>query len=327
MVLAVSFRLPHWGISLVAGLASAFAFLAGGSGLFGFILANFAPLPLMIASFGWGASSGAMASAFAFVLILSLTSFKLSVEFAALVATPALILSVLAQWRRASGSDFYPLGRLLAWITWVSIFVSLVDIAIWSSQNGGFEAASAEIAKRFQPLLQEMFAKGPQLPPSVSFDDIASVFAYAVPFVSTALQVLFFSACLWIAARVAQASGQLVCSFPKISAETSLPRDVMAVLALSVVLLGVGLFAGSTSLALASGMIIIGIIAAFALQGLAVIHFTSRKVPLRGALLTFIYFGILFLSLWPLAIAAGIGFVDAFHPLRRVFPAAEDQKL
>ncbi len=327
MVLAVSFRLPHWGISLVAGLAAAFAFLAGASGILGFLLANFAPLPLMIASLGWGASSGAMASAFAVALIISLTSFKLSLEFAALVAIPSVILSVLAQWRRTPSSSFYPFSRLLAWITWVSTFVSMVDIAIWSSQNGGYEAASAEIAKRFQPLLQEMFANGPQLPPSVGFDDIASVFAHAIPFVSTALQVMFFSGCLWIAARVAQAPGQLARPFPEISAETALPRDVLVILALAVGLLGGGMLVGSTSLALASGMIIIGIVAAYALQGLAVIHFTSRRVPLRGVLLTLIYFGILFLSLWPLAIAAGIGFVDAFHPLRRGFPAAEDLKL
>ena len=326
MVLAVSIRLPHWGISLVAGLAAAFAFLAGGSGILGFLLANFAPLPLMIASLGWGASSGGMASAFAIAFIISLTSFKLSLEFGALVAVPALILCVLAQWRKTPTAAFYPFSRLLAWITWVSIFVSMVDIAIWSSQNGGYEPASAEIAKRFLPLLQEMFAKGPELPPSVSFDDVASVFAHAVPFVSTALQVMFFSACLWIAARVAQLSAQLVRPFPEISVETALPRDVLVVLVLAVALLGCGMFIGSTSIALAAGMIIIGIVAAYALQGLAVIHFTSRKVPLRGVLLTLIYFGILFLSLWPLAIAAGIGLFDAFHPLRRVLPAADDLK-
>ncbi len=326
MVVAVSIRLPHWGMSLLAGLAATFAFLAGGSGIFGFLLANFAPLPLMIAALGWGASTGVMASAFAIVAIISLTALPAALEFTGLIAVPSLVLSVLAQWRRTPTSVYYPFSRLLAWLTWISIFVSMTDIAIWASQNGGYDNASNEVAKRFLPVLQEMFAKGPQLPPSVTFGDVAQVFAHAVPFVSTAMQVLFFSACFWMAARVVQASGKLDRVFPSISAETSLPPDVLAVLAIFVMLLGTSLFFGSQSLALASGMVIVGIVTAFALQGLAVIHFTSRAIPLRGVLLTIVYFGIVFLSLWPLAIAAGIGLFDAFHPLRRNNPDAEDPK-
>ena len=105
MVLAFSFRLPHWGISIVAGLTAALAFLAAGNGgLISFLLANFAPLPLMIAAMGWTISSGLVASLLAGLIVFTLTDGQGAVEFLALVALPAVCLAALSQNKSKSGT-------------------------------------------------------------------------------------------------------------------------------------------------------------------------------------------------------------------------------
>lgn len=321
MIVSVSIRLPNWGISLIAGVTAAVAFLAAGTGMFGFILANIAPLPLMIAALGWGASSGAVAMAFAAILIMVLAGFGASLAFAGLIGAPALILAVLAQWRSTTSSPFYPLPRLMAWVTWVGVFASMIDIAIWIGQTGSFDAATTDLATRLIPGLKEIFAQAPQLPAGVSFDELAKLMASAVPLISTALEIIFLCFNLWAAARITLASGQLSRPFPSTPDETRLSPDVLGVMFFALFMLGASLFIGSTSLALAAGMILSGIGTAYAMQGLAVLHSVTRAFPLRGLLLTIIYIGIVLFSLWPLIFATILGLVDALHPLRKTSSA------
>jgi len=73
-------------------------------------------------------------------------------------------------------------------------------------------------------------------------------------------------------------------------------------------------------------MIAAGLLALFALQGLALLHAVTRNMPFRGVLLTIIYFGILFLSLWPLILAACVGLADCLVSFGRVRPVTENSK-
>ena len=301
MVLAFSFRLPHWGISIVAGLTAALAFLAAGNGgLISFLLANFAPLPLMIAAMGWTISSG-------------------------LVALPAVCLAALSQNKSKSGT-YYPIGRLLAWIGWVAVFTTMTEIAIWSSEHGGYSAASGELAQNFVPILQDIFTSGFKLPDSIQIDDLAAAFAQAVPFFSVIISTLLLVANMWGAARAVQVSGRLERSFPVLPESVRLPRHIVVIFGLGCAGLLIAGQLQSPSLEVSSGMIVAGMTILFALQGMAVLHSVTRNMPFRALLLTVIYCGIIFLSLWPLMIAAIVGFADSLVSLRRVHPVTENSK-
>ena len=323
MVLAFSFRLPHWGISIVAGLTAALAFMAAGNGGFiGFFLANFAPLPLMIAAMGWTVSSGLLASLFAGLVIFILTDGSSALEFMALVAFPAVGLAALAQYKSQNG-PYYPVGRLLAWIGWVAIFTAMTEIAIWSADHGGYSAASDDLAQNFMPVLQDIFSSGLKLPASLQIEDVAAAFARAVPFFSVVIGTLLLVANLWGAARAVQVSGRLERPFPALAETLRLPRHVALIFAAALAGLIVASLIPSPSLEVSCGMIVAGLLALFAIQGLAVLHAVTRNVPFRSVLLTILYFGILFLSLWPLILAALVGLADCLVSFRRVRPVTE----
>ena len=326
MVLAFSFRLPHWGISIVAGLTAALAFLAAGNGgLISFLLANFAPLPLMIAAMGWTVSTGLLASLFAGLIVFTLTDGQGAVEFLSLVAFPAVGLAALAQ-RKSKNGTYYPIGRLLSWIGWVAVFTTMTEIALWSSEHGGYSAASGELAQNFVPILQDIFASGLKLPNSIEIDDVAAAFAQAVPFFSVIISTLLLVANMWCAARAVQVSGRLVRPFPQLPEAVRLPRHILVIFGLGCAGLLIAGQIQSPSLEVSSGMIVAGMSVLFALQGMAVLHSVTRNLPFRGLLLTFIYCGIIVLSLWPLMIAAVVGFADSLVSLRRVRPVTENSQ-
>ena len=324
MVLAFSFRLPHWGIGFIAGLTAALAFLAAGNGgITGFLLANFAPLPLMIAAMGWTVSTGLVASSLATLSIFIVLDGQSAFEFLSLVALPSVVLAALSQYQTKDGV-FYPVGRLLAWIGWVGIFTTMIEIATWSADHGGYTAASSELAQNFIPVLQDIFSSGIKLPESIQIDDVAGVFAQAVPFVSVIVSTLLLVANLWVAARTVQVSGRLHRPFPSLPEIVSLPRHCLVIFGLALSGIFIAREIPSPALEVCSGMIAAGLLILFALQGMAVLHSITRAVPFRGVLLTFIYFGILFLSLWPLILAACLGFADSILSLRRAKPVFEN---
>jgi len=324
MVLAFSFRMPNWGISLVAGLAAALAFVTQGNfGMLTAILGNFCPLPLMIASFGWSGSTGIAASIIAGLTIFALNEGHGALEFIGLIGLPCVGLAVLAQ-RRINQDLYYPIGRALAWIGWAAIFTSLADIAIWASRSGGYEAATADLARQYLPVVQEVIVPGFNLPAGVSAEALAQIFARVVPYASVVTTTFFLVINLWLAARITRLAGRLERPWPSLPEQTALPRHEVLVLSVSFAVLGSGLALGSSSLVLVSGVFIAGVAALYALQGLAVVHAVTRKIPFRGAILALVYLGIVFLSLWPVILAALVGLADSLVSLRREPPANED---
>ena len=165
-----------------------------------------------------------------------------------------------------------------------------------------------------------------KLPASLQIEDVATAFARAVPFFSVVIGTILLVMNMWVAARAVQVSGRLERTFPALPESLHLPRHVLVIFGLALLGLLLALMIPSLSLGVASGMVAAGLITLFSLQGLAFLHSVTRNIPFRAVLLTMIYLGIMFLSLWPLLIAAVAGFADCLVSFRRASPVAENSE-
>ena len=204
--------------------------------------------------------------------------------------------------------EWYPTGRLLAWVGGTA-GVAVVVIALLSSPNHeAYQTQMRELAGsmiRIQTRApappagaQTGSPAGPQAEPRGEADakaesesprraelqaELADAMARVVPGIAATGLALLLAFYLWAAARIVRASGRLLRPWPDIPA-TAMPRSVL------------GLLGGAMLLSLAPGYagvlgtaLIGSLCAAFALQGLAAFHDRSRGRPGRGALLFGLY--------------------------------------
>jgi hypothetical protein len=324
-----------------AGLASALLFSLVTQGtLFAVALAYLSPLPIMIATIGFGRIAGLVASALAVLAIAAIGFIQQGrdasgdalggaalsgLAFALSLAAPALWLSYLAAlsrpkdaaaWSIATGAgrafarDYYPLDRLLAYAVAISATIAVVATIVVSARHGGFDTALSQAEDALTPILQSLAAETP-FPHEVDLRKLARLLALATPPVVAGSTLLMLMLNLWIAARVAEVSGRLPRPWPDIPHELRLPRTFAPVLFAAIAVSFVGGLAGviSAIVAAALGM-------AFSLQGLATIHDLSRGVKYRTLLLGLIYACLPLLPPWPLLAFAVIGLIESAFSLR-----------
>jgi hypothetical protein len=166
-------RISRFGVTYAgavgAGLASALLFSLVTQGTIAAIsLAYLSPLPIMIATIGFGRAAGAAATALATLAVIAISFIQQDrampdgalgaaalsgLTFALSLALPALWLGILAAlsrpkdgspWTTAAGAgralarDDYPLGRLVAYGVAISATVSVVATLVVSVRQGGF---------------------------------------------------------------------------------------------------------------------------------------------------------------------------------------------
>lgn len=301
------------GIGVLAGLVSALLFgvLIKATAL-ALFLYLFAPLPILIVGLGWSHKAALAAVASGSLALAAMLAPAAGLKFAVYIALPAWWLAYLALLGRprSDGSlEWYPLGRLLAWVagTAALAFVAIAVVATPDYQT--YRARLDELARQLVQV--QMTGKPPtpapapnaetgetpppaQEPPPVpqTPDDlqgeVARTLASLAPgIVGQGLTVLM-TFYLWLAARIVQISGRLMRPWPDIPA-TTMPRGVLAVFAAAIGLALVGGYPGVLGTALAGALA-----AAFALQGLAAFHDRSRGRPARGALLFGLYIVLFF---------------------------------
>jgi len=325
-----------------AGLASALLFSLVTQGtLFAVALAYISPLPIMIATIGFGRIAGLVASTLAILAVAAIAFLQQGQDasgdvlggaalsglaFALSLAAPALWLGYLAalskpkdaaSWSIASGAgrafarDYYPLERLLAYAVAIAATIAVVATIILSARHGGFETALNQAEDALTPMLQSLAADAP-FPHEVDLRKLARLLALATPPAVAASTLLMLMCNLWIAARVAEVSARLPRPWPDIPHELRLPRTFAPVLLAAIAVSFVGGLAGviSAIVAAALGM-------GFALQGLATIHDLSRGLKYRTLLLGLVYVCLfLLMPPWPLIAFAVIGLVESAFCLR-----------
>ncbi|RDI59865.1 DUF2232 domain-containing protein [Microvirga subterranea] len=278
------------------------------------VLYLLAPIPVLIVSLGWNHRSGLVAAVVGGLAIAVFLSPLSGLGFALVTALPAWWLAYLSLLGRPNPDgtmEWYPLGRLLAWVAGTAALTIFATAII--STGGDFDAFhenAREISQAFVNL---------QFPPSESGFDaedreaVIDLFARATPFLSAQGFTAALALYLWTAGKIVSISKRLPRPWPAVC-ELMMPRTVVIALAVAVVLASIGGFIGVFGFALAGAMFM-----AFALQGLAAVHDRTRGKSGRGFLLAGLYV-LIFMTQGTLLVAAALlGLADTLFGLRYRF--------
>ena len=309
-----------WQIALIgigAGAASALLFASVASGsLISILLFYLAPLPIMIAGLGWSHWAALVAALAATIGLTFALGSYFFFAFLFGVGLPAWWLGYLALLARpATGGrvgelDWYPVGRLVLWAAILGTLIVVTAIptlgldldTFRSSLRRGFErilSAQGQVSQAAPP------ATDPSIPTSRLIDYLIIVIPPAAAVLSTIINLID----LWLAGRVVRLSGRLRRPWPDL-ADTRLPRTAAVALATGIIacllpgLLGV-----------VAGVFVATMLVAYALVGLAVLHYLTRGLPTRGVLLGGAYTALILFG-WPLLLMTLFGLVDAAIDVR-----------
>lgn len=280
------------------------------------VLYLLAPIPVLIVSLGWDHRSGlvaALVGGLAIALILSPLS---GFGFALITALPAWWLSYLALLGRPGPDgtmEWYPVGRLLAWIAGTA---ALTIIAAGVISTGGdysaFDQNARAVSEAFVNAQFNM--SGADALDAETRDELVGIFARLTPFLSAQGFATVLALYLWAAARIVHASKRLPRPWPSVP-ELVMPRSAGLILIGAILVAGIfeGFF-GALGMALSGSFLM-----AFALQGLAAIHDRTRGKSGRSFILSALYV-LIFVTQGILMVALALfGIADTVFGLRRRF--------
>lgn len=307
------FSWPHFGVSILAGLAAAtiFAVVSRG-GLGGLVFAHLAPLPLTIVAFGFGLVHGATAAILATIILSVWPHPVIGMGYALLVAAPAWLAVYAASGAPRGGRDVLtrnlPGWAALAPAAFLSLAI-ILWIVVASISFGSLDEALNPIRARAFILL-DILVKEQALGDKIDPITLSGSVARAVPAFLAAYGLLIHVANLWLGARIAQISQLLSRPWPDIAREFRLPK---AVGGLFLAGLALAFFAGPAGpvglvLTLTLGLLL-------ALQGLAVTHSFLRGSRSSVLVLSIIYFTLGLLG-WPIVFFAALGLADLIFNYR-----------
>ena len=305
-------------IAIAAGLASALLFagiaLQSASAV---SLALAAPIPIAIASLGWGSVAGFIAAAIAGATIYAVTlSVPSALTLLVSMAIPTAVAGHLAGLARpaepegwpANGNgkpatpalDWYPLERVLMAITAMAVAACLFLGWMLGYDPEAFIPAVAQA-------LGEGGVTGPDAPDQEQLREVASLVVSLVPFVQPAMLTIILVSGLYLGATVTRISNRLPRPRDDMPSVAGLPRTTLLVFAAGVLAVLVGGMLGPI------GAVVVGAFgAAYTLIGLAGLHRRSRGRAGRGLVLFTSYAAILLLS-FPLLVFMGFGLFQTWR--------------
>jgi hypothetical protein len=255
---------------------------------------------VFIVTLGWDYRAGLVASATGGIATALALSPLEGIGFAVGTGLPAWWLGFLALLGKphANGAiEWYPLGRLLAWIAATAALTVLATAIVASGDYASFHARMRRTAEL---LLQTQLRTGRGAPPQVDsavLEAIATRFATLAPMFAAQGFTLILTAYVWLGAKIVALSGRLPRPWPYIPA-TIMPRSTLVMLGGAFLLAYAGGFAGVFGLALLGATLM-----AFGIQGLAALHQITVGRSGRLAMLTIAYLllvvtqGMLFIAL------------------------------
>jgi hypothetical protein len=304
-------------IAIVAGAASALMFASINSGaLISLLLLYLAPLPLMVAGLGWGplsATIGGIAAASALGAIFGLPS---CIAFAVMVALPAWWLGHLALLGRpvtgiSSGNgatpaapdvEWYPIGRVLLWISGFAVLITVTALLTLGTDAAGITATLRS------GLLKMLAVNDGETTGEVDHfvDALVAIAPAAAAMVTTTTLTLN----LWLAAKITATSARLHRPWPDLK-KVALPPMTLAALCVAVALC----FTGGI-LAIMAQIVAVALMMDYAFTGLAALH--TLTLGLKGrALWLGITYGVAVMFIWPVAALMALGIADGIFGLRQ----------
>ncbi|MHC2619848.1 hypothetical protein ACVIW2_001880 [Bradyrhizobium huanghuaihaiense] len=308
-------------IALIAGAASALMFASIVSGaLISLVLFYLAPLPLMVASIGWGPLCASLGGITAAIGLGALFGLPYCIAFAVTVALPAWWLGHLVLLSRQIGPvapdastteppaepelEWYPVGRLLLWIAG---FATLTTIAALLTLGTDAETITGTLQRGLMRILR---TTDPQT--SAEAGQFVDALVRIAPAAATIVAMMTLTLNLWLSAKVTATSGRLRRPWPDLKTAELPPMTLVALcVALAFCFTGglLAIVAQITTAALMMG---------YALTGFAVLHtltlaLKSRTFWLGSTYAVVVVFG------WPVIAMVILGLADAVFGFRERF--------
>ena len=225
------------GMGIGAGLASALLFVVTVQGTaLALALAYLAPLPIMIATLGWGVDAGLVALCAACAVVAGAIEPFSGMLFGLTVALPAWGLAAFATlhgspWRldsfrrppvasaplrpSAAPSAGPGVGTLVVVAAGIGIAIGAGALVAMIVVYGGYQKGVETVATFLRPAIEE--ALGPSnLPDGFSLDDILRLVVKFSPPAIACSTTLMFAVNLYAAARSAQLTQRLTRSWPDV---------------------------------------------------------------------------------------------------------------
>jgi hypothetical protein len=305
-------------VAIGAGAAAALLFaVSATTSALAMVLAYLAPLPIMIATLGWGLDAGAIAVGISVAALAVLAEPLSAVAYAASVAAPAWVLAAFAATplkkyaflrlsapaTHASVGAIVTLAAALGMLGAVAVLTSLIVI------YRGYEHAAEQVSMALAAVAAEALDLGVEATP---VKDIVEGLVHWGPAAIAASTLLMLCVNLYGAARSTQLSKNLSRPWPDIPTSLALPWPLGIIL----VACAAGAFTLHPPLSQYASIGAGGLGGAFALQGLAVAHALSRGLKLRPVMLVALYLCCLLRAKYTLPVLAALGVIDAFTRLR-----------
>lgn len=315
-------------IAVAAGAASALMFASIISGaVISIALFYLAPLPLMVATIGWGplcAAIGGLGAATGLGLFIS---FPLGLAFAVAVALPAWWLGHIALLGRpavvtaagvtaaaitsepaAAGTppalEWYPSGRILLWVASFAAVITSAALLTLGTDD-------ATITSTLRSGLARILS-GPDGTLSADSDKLIDAMIRIAPAGAATFATLTLALNLWLAGKITAMSGLLRRPWPDLKS-TALPPMTLAALFATIGLCFIGGLIGILALVVTSTLL-----SAYALTGFAVLHTLTLTVRSRAFWLGSTY-ALVFMFVWPMLAIVALGLADAAFGLRQRF--------
>ncbi len=302
-------------IAIAAGIVAGFLFasVATGSAI-ALALFYVAPLPILMAGFGWGVAAAGLATvagAASAALAIGVVAGPL---FAVGIGAPAVILSYFALLSRpategkGAGHEWYPVGRLLAVIALMGGVLAAVAVPFIGSDVESYRATVQDL---FENRLIKEWESAGQVD-AETLKGMSGFVARALPaaFATIWSVVMVFN--VWAAGRILLASGRLARPWPNLH-WIELPASLTAGFAAAVLLSFLPNLLGISATGLAGALFL-----PYILLGLAIVHVLTLGLPLRFAMLAALYIGI-FLFGWLALVLGMIGLGEPAFRLRERF--------
>jgi Predicted membrane protein (DUF2232) len=305
-------------VAIGAGCAAALLFaVSAQSSVLAMGLAYLAPLPIMIATLGWGLDAGAIAGGISVAALALLAEPLSALLFAASVAGPAWALAAfaitpIARYYRGQKPDAPVHVSVGAVVTLAAVFGIVASAAVLTTVivlYGGYSEGVRQVAAAVAALAADAFDGAPDKATARAFADALVRFG---PPAIAASTLMMLCVNLYAAARSTQLSRNLPRSWPDLPISLALPWPLgVAFLACLVAAYALPSPAAQY-FSVGAG----GLGGALALQGLAVAHALSRGLKMRLLMLVALYACCVLRAKYTLPVLAALGLIDGFLRLR-----------
>ena len=305
----------------IAGLAAGgvaallYLSLATGSAI-GLLLFYLAPLPGFIAGFGWGVRAAGVAALAGTLLILGSLGVTPATAYCFSLAVPSVIITHYAFLYRVAETqneepaiEWYPVGNIILLTTlYGGLLAALTVLLLGSSHEAYMEKVASELdlvlakagkAGFFKTLKPQELAQYKQLLQAI------------LPASTAVIWSLFALVNMYIAAHIVRVSELLKRPWPDFSSMDYPYKSSMAFAIILFLSLTLPRLAGLLLSAIAGGMMI-----AFLLLGLAVVHHVSHAWQARGLILFGTYVAVIFVG-WGSLILILVGAIEPFMQFRQ----------